>query len=410
MSVLNKIRKPLLTSGLALLIAGGATLMLGGGQGRIRLVTGISESRIIQPGDADTTMLDFSLILDSIRADAATPQYKILVWAADTAARSHSGTSTAFSGLVDAFEPDTMVIRQIGESDYHYRVVELYPDFTFSYTYDADKATTPPNAPGVTLDLRSPAGSQIATLRADQPGKNTLDDHAGLGCVFEYHWILDADSLARVLRDTDQPVNTIFFSGADKRVYLLIDGNLRAEDLEEGRPYAVGENEGTGFTVLVHFPDAAYLKAIPATASAEFNKPVARVEIWKKGGGAQEVFLYPNTNGRIGGDHRVKGTNAVLTLGESPQALLDRSDVYLRAGPSEEETHALVLDGGKGIVFSGKYIKPLSCHAEYPGSVVLSVRPLTGFWIACAGMLAVVMAMAISLSAGSRHEKDQRPA
>ncbi len=106
----------------------------------------------------------------------------------------------------------------------------------------------------------------------------------------------------------------------------------------------------------------------------------------------------------------MKGTNAVLMLGESPNALLKRSDIYLRAGPPEEETHALVLDGGKGVVFNGKYIKPLSCHAEYPGSVVLSVRALTGFWIACAGLLAVGAAMAIRLSAGSRHEKDQQPA
>ncbi len=284
MSVLNKIRIPLLTSGLVLLIAGGATLILGGGQGRIRLVTGISESRVIRTSRSDTSMLDFSLILDSIRADAVTPQYKILVWAADTAARSHSGTSTAFSGLVDEFEPDTMVIRQVGESEYHFRVVELYPDFTFSYTYDADKATTPPNAPGVTLDLRSPAGSQVATLRADQPGKNILDDHAGLGCVFEYHWMLDADSLARVLQNTDQPVNKIFFSGSEKRVYFLVDGKLSEDVLEENRPYALGEDNGIGFTILVHFPDAAYLKAVPATASAEFNRPVARVEIWKKGG------------------------------------------------------------------------------------------------------------------------------
>jgi hypothetical protein len=410
MSVLNKIRRPLLMSGLVLLMAGGATLIFNRGHGRIRLVTGISESRLVLADGSDTSMLAFSLVLDSIRADAVIPEYKILVWAADTAARSHSGTSTAFSGLVDEFEPDTMVIRQVGESDYRFRVVELYPDFTFRYTYDADKSTTPPAAPGVTLDLRSPAGSQIATLRADQPGKHTLDDHAGLGCVFEYHWMLDADSLARELLHTDQPINKVFFSGADNRVYFLVDGKLSEDALEENRRYTLDDNKDKGFTVLVHFPDAAYLKAVPATASADFNKPVARVEIWRKGGGAQEIFLYPNTNGRIGGDHRVKGTNAVLTLGESPKALLGRSDVYMRAGPQEEEAHALVLDGGKGVVFSGKHIKPLSCHAEYPGSVVLSVRSLTGFWIACAGMLAVVLALASGLSAGPRHEKDQRPA
>jgi hypothetical protein len=413
MSVLNKIRKPMLISGLALLIAGAATFFWIGGQDRIRLITGISDSRLIPENGTggDSLMLGFSMVLDSIRADAAAPDFKLLVWALDTSKQSHSSKSAPYAGLVAEFPLDTMKIRAVGESDHRFRLVEYYPDFAFQYTYSGDTSWQEPKAPGITIDLKTPDGSGITTLRSDQPGKHKLDDKVGLGCVFEYYRSVNADSLAEAVAKMDQPTNKVIFSGQDGKVYFLFDGQLRTEPLAKQKYYPIPGTSDLGFTVLIHFPDAAYLKAIPASASDQPNKPVAQVEIWKLGGPATEVFLYPNTKGRVGGDHRIRGTNAMVILGESPKGLLRRSDIYLRAGQPEAETEAIVLRRGKGVIYNGKYISPLSCHADYPGSAILSVRPLTGFWIAAAGLLLVLIAALSGLfPARATHsdEKDQR--
>ena len=400
-------------SGLVLLIAGGATLIFGGGQGRIRLITGISDSRLTPFGNdaGDSLYLGFSLRLDSIRAEATTPDYMLLVWAVDTASRSHTGKSTPFTGLVDAFPLDTMKIRPIGDSDHRFRLREFYPDFTFRYEYPDDKLTAPARAPGITLDLGGGDGEAVVTLRTDQRGKHQFDDPDGLGYRFEYYWRLDADSLARDVATNDQPANKVLFDGEDEVVYVLFSGQLTSDTLAGGKRYALpGMAAESGFTVLYHFPDISFLRAVPATASEQPNRPVARVEVWERGGPATEYFLYPNTKGRIGGDHRIPGTNALLVLGESPKALLRRSDIYLKAGQPEAETDPILIRRGKAVVYKGKYISPLSCHAEYPGSVVLSVRSLTGFWIACAGILSAALALIVGLSAHSRNEKDQRPA
>ncbi len=413
MSVLNKIRKPLLTSGLALLIAGGATLVLGGGQGRIRLITGISDSRLIPENGngGDSLMLGFSMVLDSIRADAAAPDFKLLVWALDTSKQSHSSKSAPYAGLVDEFPLDTMKIRAVGASDHRFRLVEYYPDFTFRYAYTGDTSWLDPKAPGITMDLKTPDGSGITTLRTDQPGKHKLDDRFSLGCGFEYYRSVNGDSLEEAVTKLDQPVNKVIFSGQDRKVYFLFDGQLRTETLTEQKFYPIPGTPDLGFTVLIHFPDAAYLKALPASASDEPNRPVAKVEIWKLGGPATEVFLYPNTQGRVGGDHRITGTNAMVILGESPKGLLRRSDIYMRAGQPEAETEEIVFRRGKGMIYNGKYISPLSCHADYPGSVILSVRSLTGFWLALAGMLLVLIAALLRFfpaNVAHADEKDQR--
>jgi hypothetical protein len=135
---------------------------------------------------------------------------------------------------------------------------------------------------------------------------------------------------------------------------------------------------------------------------------VAQVEIWKLGGPATEVFLYPNTKGRVGGDHRIRGTNAMVILGESPKGLLRRSDIYLRAGLPEAETDEIVLRRGKGVIHNGKYISPLSCHADYPGSVILSVRSMTGILMTAAGLLLVLIAAVLWLFPGKASHSDEK--
>jgi len=392
-------QKTILIGGLALLIAGAAALVFGPGHGRIRLVNGISEHKLLpgQGGGADSVLLDFSLVLDSIRAEAMEPELSLLVWAIDTAGRSHSGQATPYSGLVDAFPLDTMVIRRIGSTDHRFRLIRFYPDFTFRYTYPEEHLGDPPRSPGITLSLITPDGEGITTLRTDQPGKDKLDDLVDLGCRFVYAWQVHEDSLRHAVASLDQPVNQVLFSGADRRIHFLFDGQWTTDTLVAGKSYVLPDREEPSFTVLVHFPDVTYLQAEPATASEKQLRPVAQVEMWTKGGLSSEYFLYPNTKGRVGGDHRIPGTNALLTLGENPGALLRRSDIYLRAGAFEKEAEPIVLGRGKGLIHSGKYIKPLSCHPDYPGSVILSIRSLGGLWMAIAGLGLVALAAFLRL-------------
>lgn len=393
------IRKAILLGGLALLIGGAAVLVFGPGQGRIRLVNGISGHKLLpgHPGKPDSVLLDFSLVLDSIRADAMEPELSLLVWAIDTAGQSHSGQATPYSGLVDAFPLDTMVIRPIGKTDHRFRLVRFYPDFTFRYTYPEEHLGDPPRSPGITLSLITPDGEGITTLRTDQPGKDKLDDLVDLGCHFMYAWRVSEDSLRDAVSRFDQPLNQVLFSGVDRRIYYLFEGKLTADSLAVGKSYVLPGRSEPAFSIVVHFPDATYLQAEPATASHEANRPVAQVELWKKGGRSTELFLYPNTQGRAGGDHRIPGTNALLTLAENPVALLRRSDIYLRAGAAEAEADPILLSRGNGLIYNGKYIKPLSCHPDYPGSVILSVHPLRGLWMAVAGLGLVALAAFLRL-------------
>lgn len=404
-------RSTLLISGLALLFAGGATFFFRAGESRIRLITGISESRLIpaEGGPADSLTLSFSMRLDSIRAEARIPEYKLLVWAIDTSGRSHAGKSTPYTGLVDAFPLDTMKIRSVGSSDYRFRLRAYYPDFTFRYAYSADKTATPPRAPGITVQLNAGEDDAVVTLRTDQPGKYRLDDLLHLGCRFEYYWHLNGDSLARTLSMQDPPVNKVLFAGEKEIVYFLFDGVLTSDSLTEGKFYPLPGKPEQGFTVLLHYPDVSFLQALPTSASEQPRHPVAEIEVWKKGGPGSQIFLYPNTTGRSGGDHRVPGTNALLVLGESPEDLLHRSDIYLRAGRPEEESDAILLERGKGFIYKGKYISPRSCQAEYPGSAILSIRPLTGLWLALGGVLLIVLSLMWPQQRDARPEKDQHP-
>lgn len=386
-------------SGLVLVVTGAFMLLAGQQGGRMRLVTGIDVHQVLR--SRDTLALAYSVRLDSLQVRPVQPDYTLQVWKADTAATAnHPGNVRSLVELVEQFPLDTMKIRRVGDSDFRFRLVEYYPDFAFAYRYDAGKDTVPPRAPGITLDVVTAEGTGVATLRTDQPGKDKLDDVLGLGCELGYAWYFSRDSLEQAIQTLDQPVDKVLFSGRDERIYYLMDGRLSQDTLTDGQYYPIPGRPDLGFTVVAAFPDARYLKAVPASRSREPVKPVGRVEVWRKGGGAQEIFLYPNTQGRKGGDFGVPGTGYQLQLGISPGEVLANSTLHIGTGSGDpDDRRALIFSGGRGQIHRGLFWKPVSVSTDYPNSAVLRVRPLSGLWTATAGMALVLLAMALRLAA-----------
>ncbi len=98
--------------------------------------------------------------------------------------------------------------------------------------------------------------------------------------------------------------------------------------LEKDRFYGIPGKDSIGFTILQCFPDVKLLKAVPSSKSDKLNNPVAKVEVWKLGGNAQEIFLYPNSALRHGGDWRVPGTNLLLSLSLSHEQVLISQQMF----------------------------------------------------------------------------------
>src|SRR5690606_3844265 len=117
----------------------------------------------------------------------------------------------------------------------------------------------------------------------------------------------------------------------------------------------------------------------------------------------QEIFLYPHTQGRKGGDFSIPGTGYQLQLGISPAEVLASSTLHIGTRSGEPDGRpALIFSGGKGQFHRGLFWKPVSVSTDYPNSAVLRVRPLSGLWIATAGMTLVLLAMALRLMASRR--------
>jgi hypothetical protein len=93
--------------------------------------------------------------------------------------------------------------------------------------------------------------------------------------------------------------------------------------IELNRYYSIPGKDSLGFTILQSFPDASLLKAMPSTKSDSFHNPVARVELWKKDGLSEEVYLYPVNYSKRGGQWNVPGSNLLLTVGPSHRLVAD---------------------------------------------------------------------------------------
>jgi hypothetical protein len=296
------------------------------------------------------------------------------------------------SQLIHAYPLQPMKIRKVGDTAYRFRLKQFYPDFTFKYTYPLNEDTIPPRAPGITLLLNTREGEEAVTLRSDQPQRNRLDDVVQLGILFEFYWIATLDSLDRMHSDSALPEDKVVFSGKDKKMYRRINGIVETMTMEKDHFYSIPGKDSLGFTILQCFPDANLLKAVPATRSEKLNNPVAGVEVWKKGGYSQEIFLYPIHLDRPGGKWDVPGTslNLTLSLGHDEVVKSCRCYVSLEDSVRQVRTSGL-FEGRQSVSFGGKKLRLKECD---PGGfwATLEVQKRPGYYFRVMGLIMTIVA------------------
>ncbi|HJW30140.1 MAG TPA: hypothetical protein VJ508_12950 [Saprospiraceae bacterium] len=309
--------------------------------------------------------LPFSIRLDSLNIgkEPGSPVYELQVRQADKTfdEEIHQAIQPP-SRLVSAFPLVPMKIRHAGDSPYRFRLKAFYPDFTFKYTYPENRDTIPPKAPGITLQLKTKDGDQVITLRSGQPGLNKLDDIVHFGMPLEYFYGISEDSLQTLSGSTDTIQNKIIFAGKTGKMYFFLNHQLETRSLDIGQFISIPGKDSLGFTVIQNFPDVHFLKAIPATKSDGLLNPVASVEVWKLGSYSSEIFLYPFSYNRQGGQWSVPGTNLILTLGLEHYAMARRCTYSIMVADSVRHTNETKkIQGNRGFSFRNRTFRLHEC-------------------------------------------------
>ena len=324
-----------------------------GFRGIIKLETGQSTNiaRVYRGNTnyvGDSTALPFRIRLDHFEFEKHDPDYRIQVWKNDTgphaqpAADGHGQQMGGTPEIVASMPLKEARIRHIYGTDVYFRLNEFFPNFTFEYTYPEVNDTVEAKDPGVLLNLKTPFGQADVNLFSNRPGRNTIADEQHMGGWLEFYWEAP-ENLNRALKgqvDAEwAEVNRTILIGAEEQIYYLVDGQLSNEPLQAGKFYTFPNRKEIGFTMKYLYPDAAYLLSTPTSDGDELLNPVAKVEVWHKGGTSQEAFLYPG--GRRGGVFQVDGTEYFLAL----ESFKDMETKYYRSEVS-------VLDDNEEVVKS----------------------------------------------------------
>ena len=349
---MRQLVKPLylFIAGVAMLVTGLLSNHFTRQEGLIILEAGQPKKLRPSAGEADSlsgSSHDISLTLDSVSIEPHTPDFELLTWYQKAPDNPHAAPSAVSIDESPSARYDTalMKIYRLGETDFYFRMKAFYPDFAFAYTYPENRDTLKPVAPGITLQLQSKEGSPIVTLGTTKPYRQTLDDLVGLGAPLAYYWTVDTDSLREaVMKSAGQKV---IFIGALNSVWFVRGDSIVEDTLRENQFYSTQGSDSIGFTVLIAFPDAAYLRAEPSSASDEVKNPVAGVEIWREGEGATEAYLYPESAGKKGGKFAVSGTGYTLGMGYKKEVRVSHCQCHMTAQSSGSDKPRPVTLHGK---------------------------------------------------------------
>ncbi len=356
------------------------------------LVTGGAANKDQQPSSKD---LGFIITLDSLEIRTHTPEFEIKLWKSDTMpANPHAPQNTGPKELIGTFLPEPMKINKIDDTDLRFRLKAFYPNFEFAYEYPADRDTIKPKAPGITLELKTKEGTPIVTLRSDQPGKHTVGDIVSLGASLVYYYELPSDSLQAKAFDPLTPGDKILFSGADNKVFFVIDGLIEEKKLEEKMFYTMPDQDSVGFTILYSFPDAALLQAVPSSRGTEVLNPVAHVEIWKEGEGYRDAFIYPETRSRISGGFDIPGSLYKLGMGTVKESEIKYCDCMVSI--QEDSTHApvsLAFLAGKSQNYRGYRFSPTECLNGSPEILAIQISRKPGKTLLLLGFILAGIAL-----------------
>lgn len=310
-----------------------------GFRGIIQLETGESTDVVkVYQGSSgrivDSTRLDFAIQLDAFEFEKYEPDYRIQIWR-NNPDRSpqelhNMGPSNEVPEIVASVPLVMNKIRHIYGSDLYFRMVDFYPNFKFAYTYPEVTDTIAPVDPGIIVEMKTALGETTLQFR-DRPEENIVSDSIHLGASLEFYWNMPED-VRRALQEgvTGKPrggLPRLILVGATQQVVYLSDDGIREEKLEIGQFYPFPNKDDSGITPSILYPDAAYLKANPASKGEELLNPVAKVEIWKKGWDAwREAYLYPNARKR-GGVHSIPESNYLLAL----ESIKDQETKYWKS-------------------------------------------------------------------------------
>jgi len=348
-----------------------------GSKGLIQLEFGKGKSLVIKGSTAADSIagkdnLGIIITLDSLSLRTHLEELELQLWKEnDSPAKSTTHQQMPTLQLVDRYALEPMKIWQIEKTDLNFRLSEFYPNFEFAYTYPEGRDTIAPEAPGITLELKTTEGTPVVTLLTDPPGKNRLKDIVNLGATLEFFWQISRDSINA---QNDSPGNKIIFSGADLRMYYLFNGTIEEKAFRENEFYPMPGADSKGFKVLYCFPDMAYLKAVPSTKGNELLNPVAHVEIWKTGQGAMDAFVYPETKVKKGGNFAIPGSPYKIGLvsKKNPNAQYCDCRITLKDAHSDH-IESLFFSAGESITYQGLRFQPVDCNDESPRTVTMRI-------------------------------------
>jgi hypothetical protein len=366
--------------GIVALLSGVTMNYFNGMSGKIKLEEG-EEKKLVMSGsnEADSTSekynLGLAISLEDLTLRPHDPDFEILLWKSqDTGANSPSTPKANGFELIDQFDPEPMKIRQIEKSDWNFRMRAFYPNFEFAYEYPSVRDTIAPEAPGITIELKTVEGTPVVTLLSDPPGKHRLKDIVSLGASLEFFWQISSDSLEAIIAQHDSLENKIIFSGSDLKMYYLFNGRLEEKSFREQEFYSMPGEDSTGFKVLFCFPDMAFLRAVPSTKGNELLNPVAHLEIWKTGQGAIDAFVYPETRSKKGGDFAIPGTDFKVGLGSKASSNVQYCDCRVLLRNEESNlVDSLIFRSGERKSYKGLHFQPLECSDQYPKMVIMKV-------------------------------------
>ncbi len=345
-----------------------------------------------KPHSAD---LGYKVILDSVSVRPHTPQFELKLWKRDSMpANPHAPAASTSKTLIQAYPLEPMKIQTVEETDMRFRLKEFYPDFTFAYDYPAARDTIEAKAPGITLQLKTKEGTPIVTLLKEKPGPRRLDDIVSLGAALDFYWSFPEDSLRALAGAGSLTGNKIVFHGEAKKIFFILDGILTEQPLTEKSFYAMPGQDSVGFTILFCFPDAAYLKAVPATKGSEILNPVAHVEVWKEGGPAQDAFVYPESSVRKGGDFTIPQSGYKIGMDVVHAKSLPYCDCSLSIQTDTTiAPEKIAFTSGKSRRYHGYLFTPLECRASTTGMVTMQVTKSPGRILIISGFVLVAFAI-----------------
>ncbi|MCB0555258.1 MAG: cytochrome c biogenesis protein ResB [Phaeodactylibacter sp.] len=312
-----------------------------GFRGIIQLETGQSTNvaRIYEGSTnyiKDSTELAFRLRLDDFEFEKHDPDYRIQIWRNTTEAHAqpvvegHMPPPASDPEIVASLPLKLDKTHRIYGTDVRFRLKDFYPNFKFDYVYPAVNDTVEARDPGVLLTLKTPLGEGDLQLLSNRPDRNAIADETHLGAWLEFYWDMP-EELSQALNGQPDAkwaeVKRVILVGTKKKIYHWNGKEVSSKALETGQYYAFPDKEDIGFTVRYLFPDAAYLKSVPATDGDELLNPVARVEVWDKSWpSSKEAYLYPGGGSR-GGLFMIPGTPYFLAL----ESIKDRETKYWKS-------------------------------------------------------------------------------